>query len=111
MLLNRVKTLLGVTDNDELIYEIIEITRAKILNYINQEEFPKELEFILIEIAIERYNQVGSEGIVSESSDGVSFTYNTINVLEKYKNDLDRYVNNNSLKGLKGMRLIWGLIL
>ena len=30
MLLNRIKTLLGITDNDELIYEIIEITKEKI---------------------------------------------------------------------------------
>ena len=106
MLLNRIKTLLGITDNDELIYEIVEITKSKILNYINQEELPKELEFILIEIAIERYNRIGSEGITSESSDGVSFTYSTTDVLEKYKNDLDRYINNNNLKGIKGMRLI-----
>ena len=41
MLLNRVKTLLGITDNDELIYEIIEITKEKILNYIDKEELPK----------------------------------------------------------------------
>ena len=57
MLLNRVKTLLGITDNDELIYEIVEITKSKILNYINKEELPKELEFILIEMAVSRFNK------------------------------------------------------
>ena len=37
MLLNRIKVLLGITnnDNEELLREIIEITEAKILNYIN----------------------------------------------------------------------------
>ena len=30
MLLNRIKTLLQIQDNDELIYEIIEITKEKI---------------------------------------------------------------------------------
>ena len=34
MLLNRIKTLLQINDNDELIYEIAEITKEKILNYI-----------------------------------------------------------------------------
>ena len=36
MLLNRIKVLLGITnnDNEELLREIIEITEAKILNYI-----------------------------------------------------------------------------
>ena len=46
MLLNRIKTLLGVTDNDELIYEITELTKSKILNYINETELPSELEFV-----------------------------------------------------------------
>ena len=38
MLLNRIKTLLQINDNDELIYEIVEITKEKILNYINEKE-------------------------------------------------------------------------
>ena len=75
MLLNRIKTLLGITDNDELIYEIVEITKEKILNYINEKELPKELEFILIELAIERFNKIGSEGIASESIDGKNVSY------------------------------------
>ena len=32
MLLNRIKTLLQINDNDELIYEIVEITKEIILN-------------------------------------------------------------------------------
>ena len=75
MLLNRIKTLLQIQDNDELIYEIIEITKEKILNYINEKELPKELEFILIELAVERYNRIGSEGIASESVDGKNVSY------------------------------------
>ena len=77
MLLNRIKTFLGIIDgyNDELIEEIIEITKEKILNYINGKELPKELEFILIELSIERYNRIGSEGIASESVDGKNVSY------------------------------------
>ena len=72
LLLGKVKTFLGIIDNynDELIEEIIEITKEKILNYINEKELPRELEFILIEQSIERYNRIGSEGIASESVDG-----------------------------------------
>ena len=32
MLLNRIKTLLQINDNDELIYEIVEITKEKRIN-------------------------------------------------------------------------------
>ena len=100
MLLNRIKTLLQIQDNDELIYEIVEITKEKILNYINEKELPKELEFILIELAVERYNRIGSEGIASESVDGKSVSYE--DDFESYKHYLDDYmIKNNDSKGFR----------
>lgn len=100
MLLNRIKTLLQINDNDELIYEITEITKEKILNYINEKELPKELEFILIELAIERFNKIGSEGIASESIDGKNVSYD--DSFENYKVYLDDYIfRNNKNRGFK----------
>ena len=100
MLLNRIKTLLQIQDNDELIYEIVEITKEKILNYINEKELPIELEFILIELAIERFNKIGSEGIASESIDGKNVSYD--DSFENYKVYLDDYIfRNNKNKGFK----------
>ena len=100
MLLNRVKILLGTDDNDELVNEIIELTKDKILNYINEAELPKELEFILIELAIQRYNRIGSEGIVSENIDGKSVSYE--DDFEAYKPHLNFYMlKNNISKGYK----------
>ena len=87
-------------DNDELIYEIVEITKEKILNYINEKELPKELEFILIELSIERYNRIGSEGIASESVDGKNVSYE--DNFESCKQYLDDYIfRNNKNKGFK----------
>ena len=102
MLLNRIKTLLGVTDNDELIYEITELTKSKILNYINETELPNELEFVLVELAIQRYNRIGSEGIASESVDGKSVSYD--DDFENYKPYLDDYIYKNGTN--KGFKLI-----
>ena len=90
MLLNRIKTLLQINDNDELIYEIVEITKEKILNYINEKELPGELEFILVEMAISRFNKIGSEGFSSESTDGKSISYE--DDFEMYKQYLDDYL-------------------
>ena len=90
MLLNRIKTLLQINDNDELIYEITEITKEKILNYINEKELPSELEFILVEMAISRFNKIGSEGFSSESTDGKSISYE--DDFEIYKQYLDDYL-------------------
>ena len=100
MLLNRIKTLLNVTDNDELIYEITELTKSKILNYIDKKELPKELEFILVEMAISRFNKIGSEGVSSESIDGKSISYE--DDFENYKQYLDDYLFKiNQNKGFK----------
>ena len=102
MLLNRVETLLGVFDNSNLVNEIIELTKEKILNYINEDELPRELEFILVELSIQRYNRIGSEGVSSESVDGKSVSYE--DDFENYKQDLKNYMNkkNNS----RGFRLL-----
>ena len=100
MLLNRIKTLLQINDNDELIYEIVEITKEKILNYINGKELPVELEFVLVEMAISRFNKIGSEGFASESTDGKSISYE--DDFENYKTYLDDYIfRNNKNKGFK----------
>ena len=102
MLVNRIKVLLGVTENDELINEIIELTKDKILNYINETELPNELEFVLVELAIQRYNRIGSEGIASESVDGKSVSYD--DDFENYKPYLDDYIYKNGTN--KGFKLI-----
>ena len=89
-MINKVKILLGITDNDELLNEIIEITECKILNYINKKTLPGELEFILIELVISRFNKIGSEGFSSESTDGKSISYE--DDFENYKQYLDDYL-------------------
>ena len=102
MLLNRIKTLLNIEGNENLIYEIVNITESKILNYINATEMPKELEFVLIELSVQRFNRVGSEGIASESIDGKSVSYD--DDFTGYKHYLDDYISRNSVR--KGYRLL-----
>ena len=102
MLLNRIKTLLNIEGNENLIYEITELTKSKILNYINEVELPLELEFVLVELTVQRYNRIGSEGIASESVDGKSVSYEDI--FENYKPYLDDYISRNGKS--KGYKLL-----
>ena len=102
MLLNRIKTLLNIEGNENLIYEIVNITESKILNYINANEMPIELEFVLIELSVQRFNRIGSEGIASESIDGKSVSYD--DDFTGYKHYLDDYISRNSVR--KGYRLL-----
>ena len=63
---------------------------------------PLELEFVLIELAIQRYNKIGSEGVASESVDGKTTSYE--DDFKNYKQYLDDYISRNNIS--KGFRLI-----
>ena len=91
MLLNRIKVLLGITnnDNEELLREIIEL--------------PKQLEFVLVELSIKRFNRIGSEGFTSETVDGKTMSYEE-SEFEGYKKYLDDYICKNGPS--KGFKLI-----
>lgn len=107
-ILNEVKITLGLSssDKDELLSSLIQRSSNQVTNHINEKTLPNELEYIVIELAIARYNRIGSEGIKSENSDGVSFSYKD-DLLEDYKKDLNKWIENNKTtsKNLK-LRLI-----
>lgn len=97
---------IGSPDKDELLYSLINRASKQVTNYIKKKELPEELEYIVTEITIARYNRIGSEGLNSENSDGVSFSYNN-NLLDTYKKDLDRWIKDNTqLNSSVRMRLI-----
>ena len=76
MVLDRIKPLLGITDTlqDETLTIIIDnVTRH--LTVLLGKEVPPELDFIIEEISIRRYNRIGTEGAKSESVEGHTTTY------------------------------------
>ena len=106
-ILREIKISLGLSsfDKDELLLSLISRSNIQVLNYINEDILPKKLEYIVVELVIARYNRLGSEGLNSENTDGVSVSYNK-NTLDNFKEDLDRYIeskktsNNNKVKAL-----------
>ena len=108
-MLQEIKITLGQSsfDKDELLLSLISRSTKQVLNYIKEDSLPKELEYIVIELVIARYNRIGSEGLNSENSDGVSLSYNK-NILDNFKSDLDRYIDNkiSTFKNKLRMQLI-----
>lgn len=99
--IEKIKILLNVSEQDELLLEIVSIVKEKILSYLNLEEMPKQLDWIVIELSVSRFNRIGSEGMSSESVDGVSNTYITDELIQ-YKPYLDDYLKANTQnKGYK----------
>lgn len=78
-MLDDVKTLLGIdsNDRDKLLNLLIENAekQLKARLYKPNEPLPVELEYIVVELTIIRYNRLGSEGMSAESVEGYSATY------------------------------------
>lgn len=79
--LKNVKQILGFHDDseDELLQSIIAVITDRLLAKLGGElfEIPKELNYIVVEASISRFNRVNDEGKKSSSESDVSATYET----------------------------------
>ena len=94
MSLEDVKTLLGV-DNRQ-VDTIYFMTEKRLLGRLKLTEptlavVPKSLEHIVDEVAIIRFNRIGSEGMKTESEEGHSATY-IEDDFKPFKSDIDSYI-------------------
>ena len=72
------ENLIGDTDKD-LLNSIESLQKAKMIDamspYFIYKEIPQELNYILIELTIYRFNRIGSEGMESESKTAGTESY------------------------------------
>lgn len=75
-MLKKLKILLGIADDskDELLLILLDQCEEEVVNYTHNYELEK-LENVIINLAIWKYNRIGSEGLNSENYSGVSFNY------------------------------------
>ena len=79
-MLERLKLLLHLEDNDdvdELLMTLIGLCKQEAYIYCNLEEYNNILDYIVIQMVIERYNRIGSEGLISQNTSGVSAEYDS----------------------------------
>ena len=78
-MLDKLKLLLNIPDDtqDELLQVLISLCKDEAFNYCNLPEYSTKLDGAVIEMVIERYNRIGSEGATQQSSSGVSITYDS----------------------------------
>lgn len=99
MSLNDVKTLLAIESNelDELLDLIIGNAERQLLGRLTVgdvqfQAVPDELQWIVTEVAVIRYNRIGSEGMSSESVEGHSASYRD-NDFGPYEADIERWLD------------------
>lgn len=106
-LLENIKIILNLDENDfrdkePLLDVLLNNAMNTIIVYlgIKDNKFPEALNFIAIELAVARYRKIGAEGISTEKIDEISTTY-SINDLNRYKDVLNIYKDNNGHSGKK----------
>jgi len=107
-----VKTFVGDISED-LLSLIISQTKALVLNKIkaldiNVVEIPKELEYIVVELSVIRFNLIGSEGMKSENIEGHSISFGD-DIYNQFDKDILEWYSTLENSD-KGIQFIWDMI-
>ena len=101
-IIDDVTALLGFSDEkyNKTLDVIIRLTTNRLKTLLGVEEVPTELEYIVTEVTIVRYNKIGSEGVTSHSVEGETMSFND-NDFKGYLNDIEVWKNKkNEVKGV-----------
>ncbi|WP_251712883.1 phage head-tail connector protein [Lactococcus ileimucosae] len=92
MAIEQIKTLLGISDDDqdELLEIIEDLVTSQLSVLIDSPKIPHELDFVITEVSIIRYNRRKNEGMTSYSQDGESISYQD-NDFKAYQDIISKY--------------------
>lgn len=86
-MLDNLKMMLGIDDaeQDVKLNLILSNTKARLKLLLGGIEPPEEMNHIVLDVAIMRFNRIGSEGLASHSVEGESLTFS--------EHDFDGFAN------------------
>lgn len=94
-MLNDLKTMLGIaldeTSKDDILKLIISAATARLKVLLGGVEPPENLDYIIREVCIVRYNKIGSEGMTSHTVEGESHTF-TDSDFAGYMDDIQAFL-------------------
>ena len=107
MTLDNIKILLGLEDGsqDEILTILLLNAISTINVYLGVAELPQELNFVAEQLAVIKFNKLGSEGIQTEKIDVLSTTYQA-DELASFKTILESYKANNNLATTKRIKFL-----
>lgn len=107
MTLDNIKILLGLENDekDEVLTVLLTNAVSTINVYLGVTELPQELNFVAEQLAVIKFNKLGSEGIQTEKIDVLSTTYQS-DELASFKAILDTYKANNNLATTKRIKFL-----
>lgn len=92
-MLTEIKRTLEITDTelDSQLNDFIKRITDRLLLRLGVLTLPVELQFIVVECTVKRFNLKGNEGMASYSQEGESITYGDL--LDEYKDDIALWVH------------------
>ena len=95
-MLDNLKIMLGIaaddTDLDAKLNLILANARSRLQALLGGIEPPAELEYIITEVAIIRFNRIGSEGLSSHSVEGESLSF-AANDFDGFATDIQAFLD------------------
>ena len=101
-IIDDVTALLGLFDekSNKTLDVIVRLATDRLKTLLDVEEVPTELEYIVTEVSIVRYNKIGSEGVTNHSVEGETMSFSD-NDFKGYLNDIEAWKNKkNEVKGV-----------
>lgn len=98
-MLEDLKRLLGIEDDapdlayiEKKLSVILKITTQRLKFLIGSTDIPEELQYIITEVSIIRFNKLGSEGLSSHTVEGESSSFSD-NDFAGYMDDIKSYLD------------------
>ena len=94
---NQVLTLLGISDPTTevttLLNTIISMTQQRLQLRLGTPAVPAELEYIVVEVSVVRYNRIGSERLSSHNVEGETMTWNSEDDFKPYNAEIKGWLS------------------
>lgn len=106
--LENLKIMLGLentTEKDKTLGLILSFISSRLMGIIKRELVPPELEWIVVEASVIRYNYLSSEGMSVHAVDGLNMKFNG-DVLDDYMNDINRWIEDNEIPPIDAVGLV-----
>ena len=96
-MLEELKVFLGIQESDTSLDSKLNLilagTRSRLKALLGGQDPPEELNYIITEVSVIRFNRIGSEGFSSHSVEGESPTF-AEDDFAGYRDDIQAWLNN-----------------
>lgn len=96
-MLENLKLMLGIavddSDRDRLLELLLSQATARLKLLLGGIEPPEEMDHIILEVSVIRFNRIGSEGMTSHSVEGESLSFNAADDFSTFADEIQAYLD------------------